>query len=160
MSRSRAFTLAELLISITLIGLLAVPSISLSEKFISAYADPYSDFHVKREAEATRRWIQNIINRSLISRRDCVLQVPNAGLARHLRAMWKEGTDEETWQLERTALRERGGSGPRHTYSSRFQTMSPGFTLEVYRLDESGAARATTLTITVSVYGLVSLRDR
>jgi hypothetical protein len=161
--RASAFSVAELLVACVIIAA-AGGAAMLTASRVAARFDVFcSDYSVEREAEAAASWIAGQLHRARMLREDVKIFTPSSKQpipeisAIRMRA---SGLTPEKWTGKKIAFTVFGSSGaweqPNHTYKYLFQTMSPAFYLDVYKL-RGDLYEKTGWKIVVSVRGLVRL---
>jgi hypothetical protein len=161
--KDRAFTLIETLLVCAFLALLAGPVILFSAHLTERFANPYSPYYIEREVLDTAEWLQTQMRRALIERRDFVFELLDYGKPDPLlRIKWVYPSETTEWRSERIAYRVKktDSNAPTqfHHYSHRYQTMSPGFELDISaQTPDSDRTVKTEWSIIVSVYGLVRL---
>jgi hypothetical protein len=156
--KRRAFTLVEILL---VCALLAGPAVVFSARLTERFANPYSSYYIEREVMDTAEWLQTMMRRALIERRDFILELEYDKPDPLILARLTNPTEVTEWRSERVAYRtQRTGSAVQthFRYSHGYQTMSPGFELEIHAQTPGGGHTIQTeWSIVVSPYGLVRL---
>jgi len=149
-SKKTAFTLAEICVAASI--LLALLSVSLISGTSAAgkLADGRADFHVAAEVDMTARWLEGVIARSLLLKRDFTLVVGNFIPSSRLKVKWKDTSETEERAADGISFR---APVANFQYSSRFQTFTPAIGMMVYYGE--GKFDETDWSISVSGYGLV-----
>jgi hypothetical protein len=123
---------------------------------LKRFTDPRSDLAVSSEVNDAAEWLRSAITRSLWTGSDFVLTVSNENAGHWLRIRWNTpdtSRPAEEWSSERIAFKAHSSGKAEHFYSSKFQTLSPALSIEVYH----GDARQdrTDWLISISGYGFL-----
>lgn len=151
-TRGAGFSLAELIVSIGILAVFMSFSVVTLGSLDSAY-DP-----VEAEAAEAASWIRCLIAQANNERRELRFMSIDAQRRTRLTASWPGTNESVSWQAEHTAYgtdRTDAHMQSSASYMPGHQTLSPGFELIVYRVDEDKTAR-TRWRIKVSVRGMVT----
>lgn len=158
MVNRRAFSLPEMLAVCAIISILASPVLVSAATLIRKYSDPLSEYNIERSVEDTVAWLNSIIERSLLEKRDFIIEINPQKTSRTLKAKFTGPTETVEHKSRNLAYRINGGLNAPQNYhhSHLYQTMSPAFELTVFAWSEADDLYTNTdRSIIVSVYGLV-----
>jgi prepilin-type N-terminal cleavage/methylation domain-containing protein len=162
----RAFTLVELVVACAIMAIITSGASLGISSFYRRFGDLSSDYNIEKEANAARRWISWQIYRTRALRQDLTLFIPVSGVSPRIsvfRLPPSGAARAEPWIGENIAFKVYSASGTPsksfHEYNYLRQTMTPAASLRVYRRS-GGAYEMTDWIITVSGYGMVSLRRK
>ncbi len=125
---TRGFTLAEILVTLLILGVLA-GGVYLAAGS-SSYLSP-SPERVRREGEFASLWIQRVFHKGLVTRRSFVFRLSPSVPQKELKVLWSDGTVEKYHGRDVVWFTNHSGTAPYCTYSPKWHTISPAFTVEV-----------------------------
>jgi hypothetical protein len=120
---------------------------------VKRYTDPRSELIVASEVNDAASWLKNVITRALWTGSDFKLTVAYAKAEPRLSVTWESTGLREEWRAPRIAFKSLETDNALHSYSSRFQTISPALSIRVYHGDNK--ADRTDWMISISAYGFV-----
>lgn len=160
MRSRRGFTLVELIVTIAIAGVIFGYAQVSATSTLADLTDPRSDDAVEFAVRDTADRIRGYLIKAIIEKRDLYFEelMPNA--ERYIKIRWSDRMDpDELIESPILAFGTNSSRGAtRAKFSSKFQTVSPGFDLRVFVVDQDGTASSTRWRISVSVNGSVAAR--
>lgn len=151
--RDRGFSLAELL---AVLAICLVLGGGASVALVSSFAGAPSDETAVREGKYAAQWLQRVFHKALLSGRSFVFRLSPSVPQKRLKIQWADGSEEIYDGKGRVWFTNHSGIPAFCTYSPKWNTISPAFTIEA---GSSPDRRRPLKYIVVTPFCRVSYRD-
>jgi hypothetical protein len=148
-----AFSLAELL---AVLAICLILGGGASVALVSSFAGPPSDETAVREGKYAAQWLQRIFHKALLSGRSFVFRLSTSVPQQRLKIQWADASEEIYDGKGRVWFTNHSGIPAFCTYSPKWNTISPAFTIEA---GSSPDRRRPLKYIVVTPFCKVSYRD-
>ncbi|MDR0649471.1 MAG: hypothetical protein LBF92_09080 [Synergistaceae bacterium] len=156
MLAKRSFTLAELVVTCSVVALLCGCVTLAASPVIAVFLDESRERAVEREVLEAVSWIKGHLHAARALRRDVTLKMyANVEPTLSFRCYGDYKDDEMYSELIGFQASSSSMWAKRFTYSHQFQTMSPAIEIRIYKLTDHGY-KITDWVVKISGRGLVT----